>query len=258
MAAADDFDAKAQIWLDCWSRLADPARRRLLELTGVGVGTSLLDIGCGSGELSLLAAQRGAAVSGIDAAENMINLARRAVPAADLRVADMAELPWPDDTFDVVVAVNAFQFADDIMVPIAEAVRVGKPDGLLAICNWAQRDRQDMVTIDLAINALDPADPGPPQRHPDFREPGALQRLVDSAGLRPADAGEIDIPFDLPNEAELQHAFSFDVPTELPAGVTADVVRRTIAEAAARFRLPDGSYRLHNVFRYLIAVPAAN
>lgn len=256
MAAADEFDAKAQIWLDCWSRLADPARRRLLELTGVGVGTSLLDIGCGSGELSGLAIERGATVSGIDAAAKMIAFARRAVPDADFRVADMAELPWPDDTFNVVVAVNAFQFADDIVVPIAEAVRVRKPDGLLAICNWAQRDRQDMVTVDRAIDALDPADAGPPQRDPDVRQPGVLQRLVVNAGLRPVDVGEIDIPFDLPDEDALQHAFTFDVPTDLPPGVTADIVRRTIAEAAAPFRLPDGSYRLHNVFRYLIAGPA--
>lgn len=98
MATADEFETRALLWLESWSRLADPARRRLVELTDVAAGTQVLDIGCGSGELAQLAIDCGASVCGIDAAATMVRPAGAAVPADDLRVGDLARLPWPDDT----------------------------------------------------------------------------------------------------------------------------------------------------------------
>ena len=54
----------------------------------------MLDVGCGSGEFCGLAAARGAVVSGIDAAEGMIEAARRLVLDGDFRVGAMERLPW--------------------------------------------------------------------------------------------------------------------------------------------------------------------
>jgi 2-polyprenyl-3-methyl-5-hydroxy-6-metoxy-1,4-benzoquinol methylase len=85
-----DWSAKAVAWAELWARLADPAREAIARTTAIGAGTRVLDVGCGSGEFCGLAAARGATVSGIDAADGMIEIARRVVPGADLRVGPMS------------------------------------------------------------------------------------------------------------------------------------------------------------------------
>ncbi len=64
--------AAASGWVEHWSRFAAPAREAVAQAAGIGSGTSVLDVGCGSGELCELAAGRGARVSGIDAASALI------------------------------------------------------------------------------------------------------------------------------------------------------------------------------------------
>jgi ubiquinone/menaquinone biosynthesis C-methylase UbiE len=92
--------------------------------------------GCGSGGFCELAAARGARVSGIDAAAGLIEFARGRLPHADLRVGAIEQLPWPDDSFDVVSGFNAFQFAADFVAALDEARRVTRSGGRVAICNW--------------------------------------------------------------------------------------------------------------------------
>ena len=74
-----------------------------------------------------IAAARGAAVSGFDAAEAMLAIARERVPAGDFRVADLEAMPFSDASFDVVTGFNAFQFAGDPVRALSEARRVARP-----------------------------------------------------------------------------------------------------------------------------------
>jgi 2-polyprenyl-3-methyl-5-hydroxy-6-metoxy-1,4-benzoquinol methylase len=46
-----DWSAKAPAWAELWARLADPAREVVARATAIGPGTTVLDVGCGSGEL---------------------------------------------------------------------------------------------------------------------------------------------------------------------------------------------------------------
>ena len=95
--------------------MQEPTARSLfdaiLEATGVGPGTAMLDVGCGAGLMCQLAAARGASVSGFDAAEPMIAVARSRVPGGDFRIGDMESLPFADNSFDIVTGVNSFQYA---------------------------------------------------------------------------------------------------------------------------------------------------
>ena len=88
-----------------WAYLIEPYARgandALFDRTSVGPGTELLDIACGSGYAASVAACRGATVSGLDASEAMIAIARARTPAGDFRVGDMFALPFDDDHFDV-------------------------------------------------------------------------------------------------------------------------------------------------------------
>ena len=88
----------AQPTRQAWSAFADAA--------AVASRDRLLDVGCGADEFCALAAARGALVHGVDVAPSAIERARRAVPEGDFRIALAEELPWTDESFDVVTAFN--------------------------------------------------------------------------------------------------------------------------------------------------------
>src|SRR5918911_4675678 len=79
-----------------------PVYEAVFQAAEVGAGTRLLDVGCGPGLAAHLAAQRGAHVAGLDAAEASLVIARERTPEGDFRAGEMEELPWADNTFDVV------------------------------------------------------------------------------------------------------------------------------------------------------------
>lgn len=111
-----------------WAELAEPSNHRLfqtvLDRMGIGQGTELLDIGCGSGYASRLAAERGARVTGVDITLELLETARERVPSSDLQVADMQRLPFPDGRVDAAVGFNVFPFAEDPELAVREAARV--------------------------------------------------------------------------------------------------------------------------------------
>ncbi len=101
---------------------------------GVGHGDQLLDIACGSGLAMELATIRGAAVAGIDASPRLIAVARDRVPDADVRIGDMAALPWEDATFDVVTSFRGLWATTQ--EALAEARRVLRPGGRISLTTW--------------------------------------------------------------------------------------------------------------------------
>ena len=178
-----EWSARAAGWAEQWGAFAAPAREALAEAAGIGPGTRVLDIGCGSGELCALAAGRGAEVAGIDAAEGMIEIARRRVPGADLRVGPMEQLPWEDGAFDVATAVNALQFAADYVGALAEAARVVRPGGVVAICNWGPLEHRDLFAV-MACCATVRRPPGPDRRSRRARAACAGRRAGAARGGR--------------------------------------------------------------------------
>src|SRR5687768_8815374 len=73
-----------------------PVYERTLECLPVERGTRVLDVGCGTGVFLELCAERGATVTGVDAAEPLLALARARVVDADLRLGDLEALPFDD------------------------------------------------------------------------------------------------------------------------------------------------------------------
>lgn len=100
----------------------------------VGRGEQLLDIACGSGLAMELAATRGATVAGIDASPRLVAIARDRLPDADVQVGDMAALPWPDDSFDIVTSFRGLWATT--REALAEARRVLRPGGRISVTTW--------------------------------------------------------------------------------------------------------------------------
>jgi SAM-dependent methyltransferase len=97
----------------------------------------VLDVGCGPGRLSVALAARGLEVTGLDLDPAMIERARSNAGKADLAanlvptftVGDVASLPFPDATFDVVVSTLSMHHWDDREAGLAEIGRVLRPGG---------------------------------------------------------------------------------------------------------------------------------
>jgi len=91
-------------------------------------------VACGSGLALELASARGATVSGIDASTRLVDIARDRVGDADVRVGDMAALPWADDSFDVVTSFRGLWATT--REALGEAHRVLRPGGRIAVTTW--------------------------------------------------------------------------------------------------------------------------
>jgi ubiquinone/menaquinone biosynthesis C-methylase UbiE len=123
-------------------------RAELIELARLAPGESVLDVGCGTGTLALAAKRRvgrEGAVHGIDPSPEMIARARSKARSRDLDVAfDEAvvqSLPFPDETFDAVLAVlTVHQLPhDDLQKALREIERVLKPGGRLFVADLDMR-----------------------------------------------------------------------------------------------------------------------
>ncbi len=103
-------------------------------------GSELLDVGCGAGQLSLIAARAGARVTGCDIATNWLAQARRSAAAEGLTIsfeeADAEALPYENASFDAVVSLIAAMFAPRPELVAAEMTRVCRPGGIIAMANW--------------------------------------------------------------------------------------------------------------------------
>ena len=101
---------------------------------GVGEDDRLLDVACGAGLAIALAAVRGAACCGIDAAPRLVKVAQDRNPDADIRMGDMQALPWPDATFDVVTSFRGVWGTTPAAIP--EIRRVLTPGGRVGLTVW--------------------------------------------------------------------------------------------------------------------------
>jgi SAM-dependent methyltransferase len=248
------WGAAPQDWAEVQEPTGAPIYEAAFDALGVGNGTRLLDVGCGSGYALLLAAKRGATVSGFDASSGLLGVARSRLPEADVRQGDLEELPYPDDAFDAVTAFNSVQYATDPVHGLREIRRVAVPGAPVAVATWGDPERCDGRAIIAAIGALLP--PPPPGAGGPFAlaAPGALEALVESAGLTAERAIEVPTPFTYPDIATAQRANLAAGPTRIAIDqVGVDRVREAFRTALEPFVQPDGSVRLDNVFRVVIA-----
>jgi SAM-dependent methyltransferase len=185
-----------------WAYLVEPYARRvndaLFDRAQVGTGTRLLDIACGSGYAANVAAGRGAEVSGLDAAEALIAIARARTPAGDFRVGDMFALPFDDDSFDVATSFNGiWKGCEEALI---EARRVVRPGGLVGFTFWGSPKRMGLLSYFAALMALSPADHVEATvSQGDTGRPGVAEQMLADAGLEFAGRGTAEAILELPD-----------------------------------------------------------
>jgi len=132
-------------------------RRKTIEFARIAPGERVLDVGCGTGALTLLAKQRAGAagqVCGLDAAPEMIEAARhkaaRQQAEVDFRVGVIEQMPYPDGSFDVVLSSLMMHHlpADLKPIALAEIRRALRTNGRLVIVDFRNLlEQQGVVAL---------------------------------------------------------------------------------------------------------------
>jgi ubiquinone/menaquinone biosynthesis C-methylase UbiE len=169
-----------------------PFAETLMVHAGVGEGSRVLDVACGTGAASRAAARRAGAsgsVTGVDLGEPTLAIARSkpadpdAAPIEYLQ-GDAGALPVADAAFDVAICQHGFQFFPDKPAALGEMRRALRPGGRLAIATWTSVERTPFgVLIEALTNRLDD-EAAQVMGSPFVLEAAELERLIAAIGFQ--------------------------------------------------------------------------
>lgn len=191
---------------------------RVADAAQIRAGHRVLDVACGTGILTREAHSRvgsTARVAGLDVSQGMLTVAERLAPEVEWRQGTAESLPYPDQSFDVVVSQFGLMFFPDRRGALREMLRVMMPGGRLAVAVWDALERSPVY-------------------------PSWVALLERRAGQRAADA--LRAPFVLGDRAELKPLFEsagvHSVAITTPRGTARFPSIRSMAEADLRGWLP--------------------
>jgi SAM-dependent methyltransferase len=250
----DLWSARARDYAELQETQFRPLYESVLARLEVAGPRSSLDVGCGPGLAAQVFAQKITNVNGIDASAAFIAIARERLPGRDFRVGEMEALPHADATFDMVTGFNAFQYASSPRHALAEARRVLRSGGVLAIAVWGLPQDCDAAGHLKALGGLTP--PPPPGAPGPFAlsEETNLRALASDAGFAAVAVVDVECPWVYPDlETALRGMLSAGPAERAIRNSSMARAREAVAASIAAYRTASGAYRLNNKFRYLIA-----
>jgi len=251
----DLWGARAQDWAALQERCHLPAFEIVLRKLALDSTTRYLDIGCGTGLATQLAALHGAQVSGLDASTASIEIARERVPGGQFAIGEMEELPYSDRSFDAVTAFQAFQYAANPARAFEEARRVTRPGGKVAMVLWGRPEKCEMRAIFQALSTVLTTRTRDISAPLDCSDTETIEQLLHQVGLRLVETGEVDCPFEYPNEEMAFLAIgSWELGVRAMRAAGEERVREAVLESLAHYKRKAGGYRLHNTFVYFLTL----
>jgi SAM-dependent methyltransferase len=240
---------RARDWAEIQERMLVPLYEAVYARLEVGPATSVLGLGCGSGLALLLAAARGAEVLGTEGEPEKRDLA--AARRLRVRPAVGADAPEPAHRHAVVTAFERLEGCPDPAGYVRQAAARTARGGHVVLATWGPPERCESASVLRVAQRL-----GPPGTTDPFAlsAPGVLESLIAGSGLRPDGGGRVSCPFAYPDlESALRGLLStgaFDAAVEFSSET---LVEKELGEALHPYVRPDGSVRMRNVFRYLLA-----
>lgn len=232
------------------------ATERMLDLTGIGAGSRVLDIAAGAGSQTLAAARKvgpTGVVLATDISSNILEFAEHQARAAGLgnvatRTMDGEELDIEDASFDAVISRLGLIYFPDQQRALAEMRRVLRRGGRVSAIVYSTPERNGFFSIPVSIirrianlPAPAPGLPGPFS----LGAPGVLARAYEQAGFRDIEVQAIDAPVRFPSAADCLRfeRESFGALHAMLAGVSEDEREQAWAEIEQelhQFEGPDG------------------
>jgi SAM-dependent methyltransferase len=250
----------AEVWRQGAARRAQTlaaATERMLDAAGLVPGMRVLDVAAGTGDQSILAAQRiGAAGSllATDISASMLDGAAQAAREAGLtnietRVADASALDLPPNSFDAGICRFGLMFVPDLHQALLRIARGLKPGARFAALVWSSKEANPYIGLQIdLVNEMDrmPSPPPTIARTVSLSGPGVLHQAFERAGLRDVSVSPIGTPRALASLDEAITAMQTSSPAqgELRRAMTAAESAHYSAELARRlqaFVQPDGT-----------------
>jgi ubiquinone/menaquinone biosynthesis C-methylase UbiE len=150
----------------------------VIERLAPAPGDRLLDLATGTGAIAELAAERGADVTGLDLAPDLIATAKERAEARGLQidyvVGDAERMDFPDASFDKVSSTCGIMFTPDHEASARELARVTAPGGRIALANWTPTGGLAKM-----FKVMAPYQPAPPPSSPfDWGDESRVQELL--------------------------------------------------------------------------------
>jgi ubiquinone/menaquinone biosynthesis C-methylase UbiE len=224
-AISELYDRRAHLYERHWAPVLAPTALRLLDIAAPwlppdGMGTTILDVGVGTGRLARVAGQRwpAAELIGIDPARGMLAIAHAATRALvrdpRLLVGSADAIPLPDASVEVAFSSFVLQLVPDRAAALREIRRVLRPGGHLAYVTWLETDRPflpadafDEAVLDLDVDENDEPEPIRAGDLPSAR--GAINQLR-RAGFAAADARAETLEYTWTPDAYLEYKLRYD------------------------------------------------
>src|SRR5438094_1936721 len=250
----------AEVWRQGAARRAQTlaaATERMLDAAGLAPGMRVLDIAAGTGDQTILAAQRIGASGSLlatDISASMLDAAAQAARDAGLsnvetHVADASVLDVPADSFDAGICRFGLMFVPDLHPALARIYRALKPGARFAALVWSSKEANPYIGLQIdLVNEMDrmPSPPPTIARTVSLSAPGVLHQAFEAAGLREVSVSPVDTPrvFGSPEEAVTAMHTSSPAQGELRRAMSEAESAYYSAELARRvqaFVQPDGS-----------------
>ncbi|MFZ0251460.1 MAG: class I SAM-dependent methyltransferase [Acidimicrobiales bacterium] len=251
--AGEAWGSRAVDWSCLYEHYSLDMLVALLPRLGVGPGTSLLDVACGSGLAVRVADGMGADVAGIDASAELVAVARDRAPTSDLRVGSMFELPWTDDQFDAVLSVNGIW--GGCGEALDEIHRVLRPGGLVAISFWGEGPPLDIREAFKVFAFYAPEQHLDSMRRlNDISAPGVAEQMLELSGFSVLERGARISTMEWPDAETAWRAIS-SVGPAVPALRSNDstILRGALLEALEPCRDSRGVYRTRSDHQFVMA-----
>ncbi len=181
-------------WWPTFEQSARPVSDRMIELSGIGPGSHVLDIACGIGEPAITAAKLVGSegrVTATDLADEMLALAQQRAAELDLdnitfRQADAEAIPYPDESFDAALCRWGLMLMPDKSAALGEMRRVLRPGGRLVAVVWGTPQQVPLLSLPMGVAGELMEVPVPPPGAPgpfSMADPALLERALSEAGF---------------------------------------------------------------------------
>lgn len=248
------WSTNAHDWAYLFEPMSEPLWVAMLESADVHDGARFADLGCGGGGASILAAQQGAQVSGLDAAAALIAIARERLATGDFRVGDLESLPFDDACFDVTFTSLSLMFVNDMAKTLSEMRRVTVSGGRVTVGVWGPPEDCEYRYI---LRAIASTLPSPPVGNGPFAlsEGNLLESLMEAADLKLVESGEVDAPFRFADPNTMLRMVGSVGPMQSARQlVSEEALEAAILQAVKPYQQNSGEIVFNNRLKYVTAI----